>query len=75
MEHGLPDKTVASSIMQTKQLRLEIHDFGLVLLTFFYQFYTVLMMLIYILELEFFKLEQRRFQVHIIQFNVIEQCI
>ena len=54
MEHGAPDKTVASSIMETKQLRLEIHDFGLVLLTFFYQFYTVLMMLIYILELEFF---------------------
>ena len=56
MEHGAPDKTVASSIMETKQLRLEIHDFGLVLSTFFYQFYTVLMMLIYILELEFFNI-------------------
>ena len=35
--NGAPDKTVASSITQTKQLRLEKHDFGLALLNFFNQ--------------------------------------
>ena len=54
MEHGAPDKTVASSITQTKQLRLEKDDFGLALLTFLYQFLYG-MMLIYILELELFE--------------------
>ena len=53
MEHGAPDKTVASSITQTKQLRLEKDDFGLALLNFFINLFikrkfTVLMMLIYL---------------------------
>ena len=75
MEHGAPDKTVASSITQTKQLRLEKHDFGLVLLTFFIIFCTVLVMLIYTLELELFEymtsLSTEDFM-SIIQCNVIE---